>query len=352
MRLATGASIATVILMWLSAASVYFSPENHGWLGVWGLFFPIFAVGNAFSLVSWLLIHPKRAFVPIIGFLCCFSTLRAYCPLNFPSSPPKNSIKVLSFNTMTFGFGEKNAQGKNGVLSYIENSHADIACLQEAEYPGDWDKDYANLKKRMPYSKVLNNKPWHTFIRCISRYPIIGTDEIEFKDTGNGAGIFKLLLAPKDTLYVINVHLQSDGFSPHDKTGYKEIVINNKTGQIKTTFISMLRKLSAASRKRGEQTDLVTKYIDRHEGKSIILCGDFNDSPVSYVHHELSKRLKDAYVGTANGAGFSYDRDGILVRIDNILYSSDWKPYGAIVDRSIKYSDHYPIYTFFTRQNK
>ncbi|MCI1292127.1 MAG: hypothetical protein LKG50_07120, partial [Prevotella sp.] len=56
------------------------------------------------------------------------------------------------------------------------------------------------------------------------------------------------------------------------------------------------------------------------------------------------------YVSAGNGPGWSYHRSGMLFRIDHILCSSDWRPYGAKVDRKIKESDHYPIYCWLTPQ--
>ena len=78
----------------------------------------------------------------------------------------------------------------------------------------------------------------------------------------------------------------------------------------------------------------------------MIVCGDFNTSPISYTHRRLTEYLNDAYTRTGNGVGNSYNRSGMYFRIDNILVSPDITPYGAIVDKSIKTSDHYPIFCF------
>ena len=82
----------------------------------------------------------------------------------------------------------------------------------------------------------------------------------------------------------------------------------------------------------------------------MILCGDFNDSPISYAHRTLDKVLTDCYVATGNGPGISYHHNAIFVRIDNIMCSSHWTPYGCKVDRSARHSDHYPIYCWLKRK--
>ena len=92
LHLATGASIATVALLWISAYSAHIPPEKHGWLDVLGLCFPIFAAGNAAALLGWLIMRSKRAILPLAGFVCCISDVQAYCPVNIPQPAPKGCL--------------------------------------------------------------------------------------------------------------------------------------------------------------------------------------------------------------------------------------------------------------------
>ena len=85
---------------------------------------------------------------------------------------------------------------------------------------------------------------------------------------------------------------------------------------------------------------------------SIILTGDFNDSPISYVRHRLASVLTDCYVASANGPGISYHYNAFYVRIDNIMCSSHWKPYACRVDNTVKASDHYPIICSLERKKE
>ena len=94
---------------------------------------------------------------------------------------------------------------------------------------------------------------------------------------------------------------------------------------------------------RAPQVDAVAKYID-NTPYPVVLCGDFNDNPLSYSRKTLAEKLTDCYVSSGFGPGISYNRHGMFVRIDNIMCSDKWKAYGCKVDKSIHYSDHYPIY--------
>ena len=73
------------------------------------------------------------------------------------------------------------------------------------------------------------------------------------------------------------------------------------------------------------------------------MCGDFNDSPLSYVHFQLTQILNDSYTRGGNGPGISYHEGGMYFRIDNILCSDHWNVAKSKVCNRVNGSDHYPI---------
>ena len=87
----------------------------------------------------------------------------------------------------------------------------------------------------------------------------------------------------------------------------------------------------------------MASYLKHYGKMSKIVCGDFNDGPISYAHRTIAKGLTDCFVSSGNGFGISYHHSGFFVRIDNILCSDDWEPYECKVDDKIAVSDHYPI---------
>ena len=109
-------------------------------------------------------------------------------------------------------------------------------------------------------------------------------------------------------------------------------------------------KLAEATRKRAPQAEAVADYLKRHRGESIILCGDFNDNPISYARRTIARRLTDCFVESGFGPGISYHENRMYFRIDNIMCSKDWKPYNCKVDRKIALSDHYPMYCWLKKR--
>ena len=53
---------------------------------------------------------------------------------------------------------------------------------------------------------------------------------------------------------------------------------------------------------------------------------------------------------SGKGLGISYNQNKFYFRIDNILISPNLKAYNCTVDRSIKASDHYPIWCYISKR--
>ena len=200
---------------------------------------------------------------------------------------------------------------------------------------------------RMPHGGTREARD----IVCLSKYPILSIKNVFFSETGNGYSQYTLDVNG-DTVILFNCHLQSFRLNDDDKSLYEEILTHPKENLSTSGTKGLLKKLSEANAKRSIQADSLACHIKEAMGdgptpRTIIVCGDFNDSPISYSHYRVSRLLKDAYTQSGNGFGFSYNRNKMFFRIDYILASPNLKPYQCKVDRSIKESDHYPIYSYF-----
>ena len=134
---------------------------------------------------------------------------------------------------------------------------------------------------------------------------------------------------------------------------YQQLVKDPENAPVKTGIRQLVAKVTAGAYARALQADSVARYVAVHRNNySVVVCGDFNDTPISYSRHRMAEGLTDAYEATGQGVGRSFNRDAIYVRIDNMMCSPDLRPYGARVDNSITASDHYPLYAHFQRKEK
>ena len=305
---------ATVLLLWMSAASVFVNPAYFRFASILGLAFPFFLALVGGMLVFCLLFARNKCWIPLLGMAGCFLSIRSYIPVNLPSPAPKNSIKLLSYNTLGFTTFLRDSLKEEAIFNYIGRSGADIFCFQEGNTltPDIYEKRVlGTTRATMPYNDTVNFSS--NILGCTSRFPIL-RKEVICRYQMNGAVVFYLLLNNNDTLRLINCHLQSMGLTAEDREQYHDIVVNPEE-------------------KRGG--------VEKH---------DFNDTPISYTHHRIhSAGLTDAYAATATGLGRSFNRDAIIVRIDHMFCSSHWKPYACHIDNSINASDHYPLIGHFQR---
>lgn len=332
-----------VLALWGSAASVYVSPAVWGkFFSLPGLAFPFCAAAVLACLALGLVARTRLVFIPLLGLLGCCGTLRDYCPLNVSSPHPKGCIKVMSYNTMGWGKLKKDEDSTFSVARFICSQRPDIACLQEATLFHQSDSAAVAATFRRHGYHLVVNKVKETFFALATRYPVVRSEQV-CHSRSNGAFAYFLVPEKGDTLLVINAHLQTMSLTAGERSTYREMVKEPERADTVKGKRVLLGKIARAGVERALQADTLAAYIDRHRGGKLILMGDFNDTPVSYAHHAACARLTDAFRATGNGIGRSFNRDAMVIRIDNIFCSSHWKPFAARVDDTVPFSDHYPV---------
>lgn len=341
-----------VVLLLICAYSPYVDPVAYPVISCAGLAFPGFLIINLLFFLFWMVVYRRYLWLPLLGFICSFGAIRTYLPINpFAPEVPEGSIKVLSYNTMAFGHGQVHTKEcPNPVLEYLRNSDADIICLQEFVVGGKLkqkDVDYA--LRNYPYKHYYRISKFNG-LGCYSRFPIISARPIKCGNSNNGS-IAYWMNVNGDTMMVVNNHLESNKFTIEEKEIYRDMV-KDPVDKEKMSQGSrlLIRKLVDATAIRAVQADTVASLIAENEGNRVIVCGDFNDSPLSYVHRVIGKGLDDAFIESGNGLGISYNQNRFYFRIDHILLSKNLKAYKCTVDRSIKSSDHYPIWCYVAQE--
>ncbi|MDR1764303.1 MAG: endonuclease/exonuclease/phosphatase family protein [Dysgonamonadaceae bacterium] len=352
-------AVALGILL-LSAFSDYVSPLRFLPAAYLGLFFPFILLGNLLFFIFLIIIRKwKQVLLSLAVFLICSSSIFTYFPIHFKKEePPKTAIKLLTYNVMHFEWMTKNkVTNKNDLLEYISKSDADIICLQEY---GVYTNNNATHLTENEVKTALKKLPYYEFIQIygfpggklgmaiFSKYPILSVERINYTSTYNGSFAVEINVRGK-RLTLINNHLESNKLTGEDKDDYLKI-----TKDIDSQTLDVLKKilyyrLGPAYKIRAKQAQLISDYIAKNKNKYIVVCGDFNDTPISYSRHKVKGKLKDAFVETGNGAGITYNKNRFLFRIDYILHSDNIKAYKAGVG-NLRSSDHYPLWCYLDMQ--
>ena len=102
---------------------------------------------------------------------------------------------------------------------------------------------------------------------------------------------------------------------------------------------------------RAAQADAVAGFVRANARRPLILCGDFNDTPVSYTRCRIARAgLTDAYEARGTGIGRSFYRDAIYVRIDHIFCSGHFRPVSCHTDPGFTVADHCPVFAVLARR--
>ena len=172
---------------------------------------------------------------------------------------------------------------------------------------------------------------------------------LQDKNQRSGSFAYEIVVG-RDTMLVINSHLESNRLTEEDKATYEDIIVAPETAKVKEGIRLFTQKLGEKAAARAPQADAVAKTVAESRHPSIIVMGDFNDPPVSYPHYVISKHLKDTFAESGFGLGISYHLNHFYFRLDNIMVSPNLQSYKCQVDNQIDTSDHYPIYCFVAKK--
>lgn len=260
-------------------------------------------------------------------------------------------LKILSYNVRVFGLVGNARYGpeQDSIFSLIRRENPDVVCFQEF---------YVNSNKGLTLEKVesqLPGMPYHHVIwltqgndskygiATFSKYPMVKKGRVVLERTYN-ASIFSDLLIDKKRVRIFNNHLQSIRFNRRD---YQFITNQNQYND--SEKLRALQDISFRLRdafiKRSQQAREISKHV-RRSSFPVLVCGDFNDTPVSYTYQTVRWRLKDAFVEAGSGMGITYKGRFPSFRIDYIFYEPTFRIRGfEVVQRQL--SDHYPITATF-----
>lgn len=338
----------------LGAYSGYIPPVRWIIPAFLGLFFPALLVAQIGVTIFWLLAWDKRRLLLVAAvWLISLPQLLVYFPISRAEKSlgtEEESLRILSYNVCAFGFKPHTKTSPNATLQYIKSSGADIVCIQEAmlnqnPWAGVVSKTLRSyLDEDYPYINVIRVNRGGSTLALLSKYPIKEAKEIPLPSWVNGAVAYKVDIRGKETL-VINVHLESFRLHRVDGEDYLRLAKEGDAVRLKD---ALRAKLSPTFRSHNIQANIIHDLIQRYGSGRVIVCGDFNDTPLSYARYKIGEGLEDAFVSKGNGLGITFHTRPFFVRIDHILFGPAFRALRCEVDKTASESDHYPIEAVLT----
>jgi endonuclease/exonuclease/phosphatase family metal-dependent hydrolase len=356
-------NVLSALSLILGYISAFVSPETFWPLAFFGLMYPFILIINILFLIFWIIFRKFFFLISLICILAGLPFVRRMVQVKTPFHGKSyykekylltnTSFKLLTFNVRLFNLykWEGKTDVENGIFKFIDRENPDIICFQEF-YARDnsplSDQQIAKSLKKCLYSHVaysLNKKNGSHFgIATFSSYPIVGKGELKFPHTFN-LSIYTDLKIGNDTIRIYNNHLQSIKFLKADYELIDTLKLEYDQRQM-NGIRRMTMRVRDAFKKRARQVDAVAEHM-HHSPYPVIVCGDFNDSPVSYSYQTMRGKLHDAFIETGNGIGYTYRGKFPSYRIDYILYDPVFRSFDYESPK-LELSDHYPVICRFS----
>lgn len=334
----------------LCAISPYVSPDAFVWTSYFGLAFWLILFADVFLFAILIFLKARKSLmISLLAFVIAVPGFMRSCSVKKETFDPGN-IKIMSYNLANF-CDITNVSGtremvKADVIQLIKEEKPDIVCLQESSA---WTNDKADEfgeKIGCKYHSV--NKFSHRGNIIFSRFPLEDDEYTEMFNESGAAGFVKLVKAGSSgRFYLQNTHLQSYNITK-DEIDYlgdtRNYIENSSKGK------SVFTKLKDGFETRTADTKFIVNNLPDN-GLPMIVCGDFNDTPLSYTYQQMKKAgFEDAFLEAGHGIGKTYCGKLPLLRIDYFWHGEN---ISVLTFKTIRknMSDHYPVVMTFNVSN-
>lgn len=331
-------NIILLFFLTLSMIAPFINPNIFWPISFLGLFFPIIIISIIIFIMIWFFLGKKMVWINLFLVIFSIPFLMRFIAVNLiEKNNKKESIKIMSYNVRLFDAYEWiNNDVDNKIVDFINTQKVSILCIQEYYNPNE------KLNLNFTYSHIglqKKKEQWHMAI--YSNFPQINKKTVEISGQKmNNTCIYSDIKIHKDTIRVYNIHLASNYFTKKNIEFINSPHFDKET--IQKGLIGISRRLKQSFESRGYEVDEIKKHI-KNSPYPTIICGDFNDTPVSYAYQELSNEKHDAFIKSGNGIGSTYFKIPGL-RIDYILYSQALESKNFITHKE-ELSDHRAIST-------
>lgn len=327
---------ALTLLSWMASR---ISPTVLPWLSGVGLLYPLWWAGQvSFAVVLWIGRSRYRWIALAMAAFASLALPKYYgfgALFDTPTANHNHSIRLLTHNIYGFkpikkAFQRDSSSGKRLLhqATDLYRDH-DILCLQEVN----------------PYSAQLLKAalPQYHFVQAgtagpviMSRDTILQFDTIGYENPVN-ACLWADIRIDSTTVRVICVHLYSNRVS----IAADSLQQSTRPETALHHFKRIFQRYTSSAARRADEVDQILQLIDTTP-HPIVLLGDLNDHPLSYIYRQLRQRLYDPFPKYGNGPGTTYKNYLPLLRIDYILIDTTFSPihYRIVPTRS---SDHHMV---------
>ena len=303
---------------------------------------------NLLMVLLWGLMRRWEALLSVAAIALRWSMVGMYFQVGGHSQvPPQNGaidrLAVLTYNVHQFQgpdlHATSNPEYGRQFLQLVEEQGPDVLCLQEfAPVKGMNLTDsltFMGYNHHYASSQRSNGVPLNTVV--FSRLPINYVQRLDSQK------VLVELSVGKERVRICCVHMDSYQFDDSDRAEIDRARHGDvKDGGLRPT----LRKVKNTIVKHEKEWSNELAPVAQQSSVPMLVTGDLNDIPGSWLYHQLSAHLTDAFRAQGNGMSITYNGGFPQFRIDMAFCNAKLEPlsYHRICT---KLSDHYPIITSY-----
>ncbi|MBO5464191.1 MAG: endonuclease/exonuclease/phosphatase family protein [Alistipes sp.] len=320
-------TIGVVALFLITLFIPTINPHKAEELSTIGLVAPFVYVAVLFLTLYWIMRWRVWIAVPmIILAMCGLPSLSSFYKMELRRSYDEpfterdakkkygNAVKVMTYNVRSF-IDDNGERCIDSIAKMVKTLNPDILCFQEMGFSEQVDSMLMPLNP-MPRTVSRNNLSPAIY----SKYPIIKAGRMDSIHNLAWADV----VMRDDTVRVFSLHLQTTNIR-RDDSEYIEshdfLEEADTTGKLR----SMISRLSENNILRANQVDTISNLV-ASSPYPVIVCGDFNDTPISYTYRTMSRKMTDAFREVGRGYSHTYRGFFNMLRIDYVLCSEEFVP--------------------------
>lgn len=299
---------------------------------------PLLIIANLLLIIYWL-VRRRWIFlaIPVITVACCIPYIGTlYQPgfLHSHEDASKNGLKIATYNVAMFN-RETSGFMAQDILAEMRRENVDVLCIQEYNDISGDKKNSDSYKDYFPYMATGRED-----MVIYSRYPITQSKKLLFEDTNNSA-MWADIDVKGIEFRVFNVHLETTGINRTLHKAGKMMAQNQDISNSRILNAIYGNYMMGMYFRSGQAIQIANEKANSKF--PVILCGDFNDVPYSFVYNTMLGNMVDGFKECGHGFMYTYRGGKKAVRIDYIFHDEEIK--GVDYYRSdLSYSDHYPVF--------
>lgn len=345
--------IIAALCLFLSYISSYIDPARFSVPLFFGLYFiPIIIINIVLFLIA-AVSGSRSAWIPIIALLPALLFAERF--FRFGGSSDEGSygsrFTIQTYNVGKFQLAKNRtspAKALEEITRQVNDSDPDVLCLQEVYLDSiEMTRTIFPGYRYRTYHLFRHGNGKRSGNMILSKYQITQGKVLTFRHSTN-LSLFADIILEGDTVRIYDNHLESYAISPTSLV--KRIREKRKNSEdVREEIINVHTKVRNTVIRRSKQVAAILSNIQKSPYPAII-CGDFNDTPMSYTYYKLSYGSKDTFKESGKGFSATYSMLWPLLRIDYIFIP---KSFTGISHNTIRnaYSDHYPVIAEFGKES-